>query len=94
MEAASFEALLTSVYRYRFTGITSGFTDDGGRMFDRVTPGGRLRVVVYPDDGPRATIHVFRRVGQALDNMYTVAFSHGTPEAVILAALEAAEVAR
>jgi hypothetical protein len=106
VSAASLAALLRS-RGYRPTGITDSWSDSGGMIYDllrttaRRLPGtdratfdhviGSVRVVIYEDDGPRVDLHVFNR-RQAL--LWNVRFSPNTPEAVVLAAIDAAEVAR
>jgi hypothetical protein len=97
VSARGLENLLVS-RGYKLTGLTRSLSDYGGQMFDLdICPGRSLprvryvRVVIYPDDGPRVDIHSFDRHGVCA---WSVHFSPGTPEAVVLAAIDAAEVAR
>jgi hypothetical protein len=61
-----------------------------GTIYALRRPRGYVLVVVVYDDGSRVVLGE-RRNGQRL---WSVTFSRTTPEAVVLAALDAAEVAR
>lgn len=61
----------------------------GGEWFDLTASGiGTVRVCLYPRDGHRAEVHYFDG-GMICE--WTVRLSPGTPDAVILATIEAAE---
>jgi hypothetical protein len=63
-------------------GITS-------EMFDLVVSGtGTLRVVIYPRDAYRTELHAFDCY---MVNRYSAVFSPGTPDAIVIGALDAAE---
>jgi len=62
---------------------------DGGGWYDLIASGiGSVRVCLYPDDGYAADVYAFDGY-MAL--MWDAKFSPGTPDAAILAVIEAAE---
>lgn len=62
---------------------------DGGDWYDLIVSGtGSVRVCLYPDDGHRADVYTFDRYMACL---WQANLSPGTPDAAILAVIEAAE---
>lgn len=66
-----------------------GRTCDNGDCYDLIASGiGTVRAVTYPDDEDSAAVHLFDRY-MALE--WSATFTPGTPDAAIIAVLQAAE---